>query len=83
RLTKCNMCFSRINAGLEPICAKTCPSGSLMFGNERTIKQLAQERLAQAEKKFGDEAGLIYPDEVRVIYLVAAAPDKYYEYASY
>jgi len=82
-LTKCHMCHLRINEGLEPICAKTCPTGAINFGNEMVIKNLAKERLAKTKEKFGDEARLINPDEVRVIYLVAASPDKYYEYAAF
>ena len=82
-LTKCDMCYSRVNEGLEPICAKTCPTGGLNFGNERAIMRLASERLDKAKNKFGDEARLIYPDEVRVIYLVATDPEKYHEFATY
>jgi formate dehydrogenase iron-sulfur subunit len=82
-LAKCDMCYDRINAGIEPICAKTCTTGAINFGNERRIRDLAKERLATAKAKFGDEARLIYPDEVRSIYLVAADPTKYYEYAAY
>lgn len=82
-LTKCHMCHTRVDAGLEPLCAKTCPTGAINFGNETAMRKLARDRLAAAEKKFGDEAQLIYPDEVRAIYLVAADPDKYHEYATY
>ncbi|MEW6263869.1 MAG: 4Fe-4S dicluster domain-containing protein [Thermodesulfobacteriota bacterium] len=83
RLTKCHMCYMRINAGYEPICAKTCPSGGMNFGDRKEMFKLAQERLSAAKKKFGDEAQLINPEEVRVIYLVAANPEKYHEYATY
>jgi formate dehydrogenase iron-sulfur subunit len=82
-LVKCDMCFQRIQEGLEPICAKTCPSGALNFGNEQSMLRLARERLAEAKKRFGDEARLINPDEVRVIYLIAADPEKYHEFAVY
>ena len=82
-LTKCHMCYMRINKGLEPACAKACPTGALNFGNERFILKLAAERLEKVKSKFGDDASLIHPDEVRAIYLVAADPAMYHEYAAY
>ena len=82
-LTKCHMCYKRISIGLEPACAKACPTGALNFGNERFIITLATERLKKAKGKFGDDASLIYPDEVRAIYLVATDPEMYHEYAAY
>jgi formate dehydrogenase iron-sulfur subunit len=77
------MCYMRISRGLEPACAKACPTGALDFGNERFILKLAAERLEKARSKSGDDASLIYPDEVRAIYLVAADPAMYHEYAAY
>jgi len=82
-LVKCDMCYDRIDAGLEPICAKTCPTGAINFGDRSAIMKLAKVRLNQAKSKFGDQARLIYPDEVRSIYLLAADPEKYHEYATY
>jgi formate dehydrogenase iron-sulfur subunit len=82
-LVKCDMCHDRIDAGLEPICAKTCPTGAINFGNRSAIMRLAKVRLERAKSKFGDQARLIYPDEVRSIYLLAADPEKYHEYATY
>ena len=82
-LTKCHMCYMRIRKGLEPACSKACPTGALNFGDERFILKLAAERLEKAKSKFGDDASLIHPDEVRAIYLVAADPAMYHEYAAY
>ena len=80
-LAKCDMCCTRIKAGLEPICVKSCPTSALRFGDEKEIKKLAREKLALAKRKYGDEAMLMCPDEVRSIYLVAADPEDYYEFA--
>lgn len=82
-LAKCDMCYDRIEAGLEPICAKTCPTGAINFGDRASIMKLANLRLDKAKSKFGDQARLINPDEVRAIYLLATDPEKYYEHATY
>jgi len=82
-LVKCDMCYDRIKAGLEPICAKTCPTGAINWGDQTKIMRLARARLDEAKVKFGDQAILIYPDEVRAIYLVATDPEKYHEHAAY
>jgi formate dehydrogenase iron-sulfur subunit len=83
RLVKCNMCYTRVGKGLDPICVKTCPTGAIQFGNRLSIMKLASERLVAARKKFGNEARLVRPEEVRAIYLLASEPDKYHEYATY
>jgi len=31
KMTKCTMCFDRLDAGLEPACATVCPTGALRF----------------------------------------------------
>ena len=80
-LTKCDMCYTRIKEGLEPICVKSCPAGGLSFGSEQAMKKLARERLDIARRKFGGDALLLSPDEVRSVYLVTADPEDYYEFA--
>ncbi len=81
-LTKCHMCYMRINDGLVPACAKTCPTGALNFGNRADIMAQAKESVYKAKSKFGDAAQLINPDDVRVIYLVIDDPEKYHEFAA-
>jgi len=81
-LVKCHMCFDRQAEGLEPACAKSCPTGALVFGDEADIKKLAKERLGEAKVKFG-RAELINPDEVRAIYLIVDSPEKYHKHATY
>ena len=75
--------YARVHAGLEPICAKTCPTGAIKFGNERTIVGVAKKRLAEINRKQWNTGMLINADAVRAIYLVAGDPDDYYEYSSY
>jgi len=80
-LTKCHMCYMRIRERREPSCVKTCPTGALKFGDRKDIMALAKEHLDKAKHKFGIEANLVNPGEVRVIYLLIADPEKYHEFA--
>jgi len=82
-LTKCDMCVTRVHAGLEPICAKTCPTGAIQFGNEQAIRGMANARLEEINKIPGNTGMLINADAVRVLYLVTADPKVYYEYSAY
>jgi len=82
-LTKCDMCVTRIRVGIEPICAKTCPTGAIRFGDGPTISGLAKKRLHEINKKFGNRGQLINANAVRVLYLVEADPNEYYEYSAY
>lgn len=80
-LTKCHMCYLRVREGLDPSCVKACPTGTLKFGNRKDIMALAKEHLRKAKIKYGNMANLLDPEEVRVIYLVVADPEKYHKFA--
>lgn len=82
-LTKCDMCVTRVHAGLEPICAKSCPTGAITFGDEQAISGRAKKRLDVVKRKYGNKSQLINADAVRAIYLVVADPNAYYEYSAY
>lgn len=69
RMVKCHMCHRRVEAGLLPACVKACPTGTLNFGEEAEIKDLAAERLDAAKKKFGRGEILDFND-VRSLFLV-------------
>jgi formate dehydrogenase iron-sulfur subunit len=82
KLTKCDMCIDRISAGLEPMCVKTCPTGTMVFGERDEMLELAQKRLAIAKERF-PKAFLADFKDVRVIYLLAEEKEHYYEYAAF
>lgn len=78
RITKCDMCYDRVGAGMLPSCVLTCPTGAMNFGDQADMVKLAEERLATAKAKFPN-AQLVDADEVRVIYLTAVDPKYYHE----
>jgi len=79
-MAKCTMCIDRVKEGLLPACVKTCPTGAMSFGDREQMLEKANKRLAEVQIKFKD-AMLANPDDVRVIFLLADDPKKYYKTA--
>jgi formate dehydrogenase iron-sulfur subunit len=44
---KCTLCYDRLRGGLEPACAKACPTESIQFGPLDELRERAGQRLAQ------------------------------------
>lgn len=44
KVSKCHMCFDRIQDGKEPACVQACPTDALEFGERTTIIQKATQR---------------------------------------
>ena len=79
-IAKCDMCIDRVTNGLLPACVKTCPTGTMNFGERDDMLELAEKRLIEAKQKY-PEATLLDPDDVNVIYLAGYAPQMYHESA--
>ena len=47
RMWKCTLCYDRLGAGLEPACAKACPTDSIQFGPLDELRERAAGRLSQ------------------------------------
>ena len=79
-LAKCDMCLDRVQNGLLPACVKTCPSGSMNFGEREAMLAMAEKRLTEVRQRY-PQAQLLDPQEIRVVYLVAYPPELYHEFA--
>lgn len=81
-LHKCDMCIDRVTEGLLPMCVKSCPTGTMQFGERDEILREANKRLANLKKTF-PKAYLCDPKDVNVIFLLTEEKEYYYEYASF
>jgi formate dehydrogenase iron-sulfur subunit len=58
---KCTLCYDRLTDGLEPACAKACPTDSIQFGNVSELRERAERRVEQLRSPgldayfYGDE----------------------------
>ena len=55
---KCTMCYDRLQANMEPACAKACPTQSIQFGPLSMLQQKADARLATLKTQGYDDAQL-------------------------
>ncbi|RYF24017.1 MAG: formate dehydrogenase subunit beta [Comamonadaceae bacterium] len=58
---KCTLCSDRVAVGQEPACVKTCPTGAIMFGSKKAMKDQAAERIQDLKERGFDQAGLYDP----------------------
>jgi formate dehydrogenase iron-sulfur subunit len=62
RAWKCTMCYDRLHDGLEPACAKACPTDSIQFGPLDELRERAADRVDQLRSSGVPEARL-YGDD--------------------
>jgi formate dehydrogenase iron-sulfur subunit len=56
---KCTLCFDRLKGGLEPACAKACPTNSIQFGPLDELQRRAERRVADLHRQ-GVESAYLY-----------------------
>ena len=66
RAFKCTFCYDRQRAGLEPACAKACPTKSIVFGGIEEIRQTASARVGVLRERGVADAVLYDPVETGV-----------------
>jgi len=62
RAWKCTMCYDRLHDGLEPACAKACPTDSIQFGPLDELRERAADRVDQLRSSGVPEARLYGED---------------------
>jgi formate dehydrogenase iron-sulfur subunit len=65
RVWKCTLCYDRLRGGLEPACAKACPTDSIQFGPLDDLRERAAARLEEVRGR-GEPGAQLYgadPDD--------------------
>lgn len=77
---KCTLCIDRITNGLEPACARACPTDAVQWGERDVLITAAKDRISFLEKKgFTDLRlyGETELDGLGVMFLLAAPATTY------
>ena len=59
RAAKCTLCYDRLQDGMEPACAKSCPTDSIQFGEWDDLVERARARIATLHER-GLERAYLY-----------------------
>ncbi|HXV91756.1 MAG TPA: 4Fe-4S dicluster domain-containing protein [Pseudonocardia sp.] len=62
RAQKCTLCYDRLRDGLEPACAKACPTDSIQFGELDELRERAAARVDTLRERGVDGARLYGAD---------------------
>jgi formate dehydrogenase iron-sulfur subunit len=63
RAQKCTLCYDRLHDGLEPACAKACPTNSIQFGELDELRERAAARVDTLQAQGVSSARLYGADE--------------------
>jgi formate dehydrogenase iron-sulfur subunit len=73
---KCSLCSDRVGVGLEPACAKACPTGAIRFGTKEDMLEFGATRVADLVERGYRNAGVYDPPGVggtHVVYVLQHA----------
>jgi formate dehydrogenase iron-sulfur subunit len=86
RAGKCTLCYDRLEDGLEPACAKACPTDSIQFGPYDELVEVASKRVATLQAR-GVDGAYLYgaadePDDqlaggLGAFFLLTQPPERY------
>jgi formate dehydrogenase iron-sulfur subunit len=65
RAWKCTLCYDRQKDGMEPACAKACPTDSIQFGDLDDLREKASLRIEDLHSQGVEEAYLYGADPAR------------------
>lgn len=80
---KCTMCYDRQSDGMEPACAKVCPTHSIQFGPVEELRLQAQQRVEELHERGNAEAYLYGADgfddysSLNAFFLLEDHPNQY------
>jgi formate dehydrogenase iron-sulfur subunit len=86
RAAKCTLCYDRLEDGLEPACAKACPTDSIQFGPYEELVEVASRRVAALHARgvegaylygAGDEAADQLAGGLGAFFLLTEKPERY------
>ena len=63
RAWKCTLCYDRLRGGMEPACAKACPTTSIQFGPLEELRARAGERVRRLQSEGETQARLYGADD--------------------
>ena len=61
---KCTLCSDKVAVGLQPSCAKVCPTNAIVFGPKAEVLAHAEKRIADLKSRGFEHAGLYNPQGV-------------------
>ena len=79
RAAKCTLCYDRLEDGLEPACAKACPTDSIQFGDYEDLVEVAERRVAALHDR-GVEDAYLYREPaggLGAFFLLTEPPERY------
>jgi len=86
RAAKCTLCYDRLQDGLEPACAKACPTDSIQFGPYEELVEVARERVTTLQGRgvtgaylygAGDVDGEELAGGLGAFFLLTEPPERY------
>jgi formate dehydrogenase iron-sulfur subunit len=82
RAAKCTLCYDRLQDGLEPACAKACPTDSIQFGPYEELLEVAERRVGELHERGLESAYLYGADEemaggLGAFFLLTEAPERF------
>jgi formate dehydrogenase iron-sulfur subunit len=83
RAHKCTLCYDRQKDGIEPACAKACPTDSIQFGPVAELRQQARDRVAELRERGRADAYLYGAEEtahysaLNAFFLLTDEPEVY------
>ncbi|MBV9265706.1 MAG: 4Fe-4S dicluster domain-containing protein [Acidobacteriaceae bacterium] len=85
RVWKCTLCYDRLREGMQPACAKACPTESIQFGDLGHLHDYAKQRVQQLHERgiadaylYGEDAeGQPGTEGLNAFFLLVDKPEVY------